>query len=76
MSIRLGQLPLLRRLDLADVFAQLGRDLGKPERLEQIGLGLAGTAPFSPARAYSFSDSPRASARLRIAILWAFDPVK
>ena len=35
-----------------------------------------GTGPFSPESAYSFSESPRAIARLRMAILWAFEPVK
>ena len=31
---------------------------------------------FSPVRAYSFKDNPRAMLRRRIAILWAFEPVK
>ena len=39
---QVGELPLLRGLDLAGILAQLGRDLGQPERLEQLGLGLAG----------------------------------
>ena len=63
-------------LELAGVFAQLGRDLGQAERLEELGLGPAGDRPPSPARAYSFSDRPRASARFRIAMLCALEPVK
>ena len=56
---QVGQAPVLGGLDLADVLAQLGRDVGQPEGREQVGLGRGRRRRRSwPARAYSLSVQP------------------
>ncbi len=72
---QVGELARFRGIDLAGILAELGRDLGQTQRREELGLGPAGDRPVRrPSGHIRSSESPRASARLRIAMLWAFEP--
>ena len=69
----------LGRLYLAAVFPELGRYEGQPQRGIQLPLRRRRPRATSSSRRkspYSLSVNPRASARSRRAMLWAFDPVK
>ena len=73
---QIGKPARLGGLDFAGVFAQLGRDLTSPSASNSSASVFTRDRTGRPVSAYSLSVSPRARARLRIAILWAFEPVK
>ena len=76
---QLGQLALARRLELAAVLAQLGRDPLHPEQLVDLLLGGA-RVRWSPSRRrrspYSLTWRPRRTASVRSASLCLPEPVK
>ena len=78
-STSAGSVAAARRLELAGVLAQLGRDVLVAEELVELLLGAGGvrSRPSRPSvTPYSEIESPRRTASSRSATLCSFEPVK